>query len=381
MELSQVERSEIPIHRGCVKRTYYTASLKTCQLVSRKNRNMRMSKVIDGGVSNFGALTFPDKYDTFDAYQQSRQSPFFAGEDINMYVALTGATGFVGSYTVRSLVEAGHRICALVRPARNASWLEELGVEICRGEMTDEEALYAFVEGADVVIHTAYDSTAENRPLEYLRSNIFGSLTLLELSRLAGVRQFICTTSTYLLRSDVYTPADVSQTPIAEDSPLISPQNSYVMHNSVLESGCRTYHAQFGMNTTAFRCAWIYGLHPNLEKTVWRNIFGTVQTDTKYESTFGCDVVAVDDVARALTATVDNPAAFGQVFNLCDMFVYNQELAQLAREVTGGQAEIVQSKLPKSVAISSEGVKRLGVDVHQGMDGIRAYFEVLHRLI
>jgi nucleoside-diphosphate-sugar epimerase len=298
-----------------------------------------------------------------------------------MYVALTGATGFVGSHTVKSLVEAGHRIRALVRSARNTSWLEELGVEICRGEMTDEEALYAFVEGADAVIHTAYDSTGGNQQLEYLRSNIFGSLTLLEFSRLAGVSQFICTTSTYLLRSDVYTPADVCQTPVTEDSPLVSPQNTYVMHNTVLESACRTYYAQFGMNTTAFRCAWIYGIHPTLEKTVWRDIFETVQRDKKYESTFGCDVVAVDDVARALTAAVDNPMAFGQVFNLCDMFVYNQELAQLAREVIGGKAEIVQYKLPKSTAIGSEQVKRLGVDVHRGMAGIRAYFEELHKLI
>lgn len=298
-----------------------------------------------------------------------------------MYVAVTGATGFVGSHTVRSLVESGYRIRALARPSRDTSWLEELGVEICRGELTDNDALYTFVEEADVVIHTAYDSTVEDRQLEYLRSNTFGSLTLLELSRLAGVRQFICTTSTYLLRPDVYTPTDVSQTPIAEDSPLISPENTYVMHNTVLESACRTYYAQFGLNTTTFRCAWIYGVHPNLKKTVWRNIFETVQRGTKYESTFGCDVVAVDDVARALTAAVDNPTAFGQVFNLCDMFVYNQELAQLVREVTDGKAQIVRSDLPKSAAISSEKVKKLGVDVQRGMAGIRDYFKALHKLI
>ena len=91
-----------------------------------------------------------------------------------MYVAVTGATGFVGSYTIKSLVGAGHRIRVLVRPARDASWLEGMGVEICRGEMTDEAALSAFVAGADVVIHTAYDSTAESEHLQYLRSNIFG---------------------------------------------------------------------------------------------------------------------------------------------------------------------------------------------------------------
>ena len=95
--------------------------------------------------------------------------------------------------------------------------------------MTDGETLSAFVEGTDVVIHTAYDSAAESQQLKYFRSNIFGSLTLLEFSRLAGVRQFICTTSTYLLRPDVYTPSDVRQTLITEDSPAgISPE--YLCH-------------------------------------------------------------------------------------------------------------------------------------------------------
>ena len=123
-------------------------------------------------------------------------------------------------------------------------------------------------------------------------------------------------------------------------------------------------------------------IHPNLEKTVWRDIFETVQRGTKYESTFGCDVVAVsDDIAGALTAAVNNPAAFGQVFNLCDMFVYNQELAQLAHEVTDSKAEVVQPKLPKPAAIGSDKIKELGVDMHRGLAGIRAYFQDLHKLI
>ena len=300
-----------------------------------------------------------------------------------MRVSLTGATGFVGSHTVKLLAERGHQIRAFVRPARDVRWLEALGAEICRGEMADEMALRELVAGAEVLIHTAYDHgvSDDSNQLPYLRSNIFGTLTLLELARLAGVGQFICTASTYLLRPDVSTPADVCHVHIDEHSPWMSAWNTYVMHNTVLESACQTYYSQFGLSTTRFRCAGIYGLHPNLQRTVWRDIMEAIKAGQKYESRFGCDVVAIQDVAMALTAAVGNSKASGEVFNLCDMFVYNQEVAQLARAITGSQAEVAAYDLPNPAAISSEKVKVLGVDVHRGISGIHAYLEELNGLI
>ena len=300
-----------------------------------------------------------------------------------MHVAVTGATGFVGSNTVPRLVKAGHRIRALVRPGRDVRELEAMHVEVCRGTMTDEAALRALVADVDVVVHTAYDPSGERDPshLEYLRSNIFGSLALLELSRLAGVNQFICTVSTYILRRDVERPDDVKDTPLDERSPWASAWRTYVTHNVALESTCQAYGVQFDMNTTRFRCAWIYGVHPHLERSVWRDILEHVHKGGTYDSTFGCDVVAVQDVAAALAAAVGNPKSFGEVFNLSDMFVYNEKVARLAREVMGGSAQIVEHGMPKPPSISSEKVKALGVDVHRGMDGIREYFRELKSLL
>lgn len=297
-----------------------------------------------------------------------------------MLVGLTGATGFVGSNTLNALIEADHKVRALVRPAGDVSRLAEQGVDVCRGVMSDEGALRRFVAGVDVVIHTAYDSIAadERAQLDGFRANILGSLTLLELARQAGVKQFICTVSTYILRPDVEKPEDVHRTPIDESSPWTPSWRTYVTHNVVLESACQAYGSQFGMNTTRFRCAWIYGLHPRPERRIWRDLMEQVRQGKTYDKFFGCDVVAVQDIAAALVAAVGNPNAYGQVFNLSDMFVYNEEVARLACEVLGCATGVVKHDVPRPAPISSEKVKQvLGVDVHRGLAGIRAYLEAL----
>jgi nucleoside-diphosphate-sugar epimerase len=155
----------------------------------------------------------------------------------------------------------------------------------------------------------------------------------------------------------------------------------YVTHNVILESACQAYHAQFGMATTRFRCAWIYGVHPEPEKSVWRALLEEVRAGKVCESTFGCDVVAVQDVAAALVASVGNPAAFGQVFNLCDAFVYQRDLARLAGEAIDVPAKVTGGGLPMPGPIRSEKVRALGVDVHRGPEGIRGYFSALNRVL
>lgn len=296
-----------------------------------------------------------------------------------MLVALTGATGFVGSYTARAAVGAGHRVRALVRAGRDAGRLEDAGVEVHRGALDDEAALRGFVAGADVVAHTAYDSSVweERDQLPHLRSNVLGSLMLLELARQAGVRQFVCTVSTYILRPDVEGPGDVRETALDESSPWVASWMPYVTHNAVLESACQAYGARFGMATTRFRCAWIYGVQPQAEKSVWRSLMEDVRAGKVCDRTFGCDVVAVQDVAAALAASVGNPKAFGEVFNLCDRFVYERELARLAGEAVGVPAKVEGEDPPAPGPILSEKVKALGVDVHRGEEGIREYFREL----
>ena len=105
-------------------------------------------------------------------------------------IAITGATGFVGSAVLDAALAEGHQVRALARrdqPARD-------GVEWVRGDLGDTAALAALVAGADAVIHVA-GLTNTPDPAEFETANVTGTANVLAAMGGAGVRRLVFVSS------------------------------------------------------------------------------------------------------------------------------------------------------------------------------------------
>lgn len=115
---------------------------------------------------------------------------------------VTGATGFIGGYLVRQLVERGHQVVALVRSPKKVQALADLGVELHKGDIIDRETLRAPMTGADGVFHLAawYKLGARDTGMAET-VNVGGTRNVLETMRELGISKGVYT-STVAVFSD-----------------------------------------------------------------------------------------------------------------------------------------------------------------------------------
>jgi dihydroflavonol-4-reductase len=142
-----------------------------------------------------------------------------------MLVAITGATGFVGSHTVRALTRAGHEVRALVRDSAKLNRLREAlslpEIEVVTGDMTDAEAVGRLVEGAEAVIHTAATVAFEPGLIEEMHANnVCGVETVVNAAIDAGARSIVYTSSVAAIFHGGYPPITI-------DDPIAEPDNHY----------------------------------------------------------------------------------------------------------------------------------------------------------
>jgi nucleoside-diphosphate-sugar epimerase len=101
-------------------------------------------------------------------------------------LAITGATGFVGSRLVGMARAAGHDVRGLTRGPRPA----QEGVIWIEGALDRPEALSELAGEADAVIHVAGLINAPDRAA-FDAVNVAGTANMLDAARAAGVKRFI----------------------------------------------------------------------------------------------------------------------------------------------------------------------------------------------
>lgn len=109
-------------------------------------------------------------------------------------VALTGATGFIGSVLLKHLAEQGFQIKALYRPSTTSSPNPAESVHWQPGNLEDVDSLGALVDGVDAVVHCA--GAVRGITLEQFKKvNTFGVANMLQAATVQKVPRFLLVSS------------------------------------------------------------------------------------------------------------------------------------------------------------------------------------------
>jgi nucleoside-diphosphate-sugar epimerase len=85
-----------------------------------------------------------------------------------MRIFLTGATGYIGSAVMDALLRSGHDVTALVRDPERADHLSRRGVQPIVGELSNPAYYQDAAEAADVIVHTALESSKRKEKVDRL---------------------------------------------------------------------------------------------------------------------------------------------------------------------------------------------------------------------
>ncbi len=279
-----------------------------------------------------------------------------------MRIAITGATGFLGRYLVRLLAGAGHPLRCWYRPGSDRDGLD--GVEWLPGQLGDPDATRDLVRGADAVVHAAVQwqgprnrgSGSHGSADVFHGVNLAGSLLLFQAAFEAGVPRFV------FLSTCAVHEVILDDRPLDEKHPLW-PTSQYGAHKAALEAFVHAYGLGQGWPICALRPTGIHGLAHPPRASRWFDLVGAVCRGQAVHSPKGGKEVHAADVARAveLLLNADAKAIAGQSFNCYDLYVSEEQVARLARDLSGSSSDISSLNRGPRHQIDTSKLRALGM--------------------
>lgn len=174
---------------------------------------------------------------------------------------VTGATGLLGSWLTRRLLEAGADLVCLVRDwvpeseLVRARWIDR--VKVVRGDVRDRETVERTLGEyeIDTVFHLAAQTIvgiANRNPVSTFESNVQGAWNVLEACRRSPAVKAV------LVASSDKAYGDQTELPYAEDTPLQG-QHPYDVSKSCADLIAHTYAVTYGLPVAITRCGNFYG--------------------------------------------------------------------------------------------------------------------------
>lgn len=163
-------------------------------------------------------------------------------------VLVTGAGGFIGSHLCEALIDLGADVTGMIRYNSRNDWgnLEFLppgknkSIKIVSGNIEDPKFVNQAFSGMEIIFHLAaligipYSYQA---PMSYVRTNIEGTINILEAALASGIEKLIHTSTSESYGTAIYTPIDEKH-PLQGQSPYSA---SKIGADKLVESYYRSF--------------------------------------------------------------------------------------------------------------------------------------------
>ncbi len=277
-----------------------------------------------------------------------------------MRLLITGVAGFLGSALANYVVQAGHEVRGIDDLSTGDAQTLAPNVLFTRGDIMDRPKLWTLLQDVDCVFHLAARVAVQESilyPREYNMANVGGTVSLMEAMRDVGVGRVVFTSSGAVYGAQEKQPLMEEMTP--------SPDSPYAVSKLSAEYYIRTIGQLWGIETVSLRIFNAYGpgqrlpaSHPPVIPNFLRQAIqqGTIVIHNSGHQTR--DYVFLDDVVRAIAAAGTAPGIDGKIINVGSGTETNvKELANLAKAVTGSNAEVIHNPNAKG------GVTRMRADI------------------
>ena len=248
----------------------------------------------------------------------------------NMKILVTGAAGFIGFHTSKSLLEKGYEVIGLDNinnyycVSLKLDRLKELGIidvqclnkktrsstypafQFIKSDIESQEYMIRLFqdEKFDLVVHLAAQAGVRysiDHPQSYIQSNLIGFYSILEACRQSGMHKLI-----YASSSSVY--GNSKQVPFSEDQNVDHPISLYAATKKSNELMAHSYGHLYGIHSVGLRFFTVYGPwgRPDMAPFLFtKAVLEGVPIKVFNSGDLRRDFTYVDDIVRGIFAVID----------------------------------------------------------------------------
>jgi len=269
---------------------------------------------------------------------------------------VTGATGMLGGYVARRLLEDGWQVRALVRRPERADDLKARGVEVTPGDLADQGSLCIAARGCQIVVHAAAAIGSGSADADFRAANVAGTQHVVRAAEHARAR-LVLVSSTAVFGQDRYRTEPTDE---AAPLPALPGEDAYGRSKQDAERVVMEAHRTGRVWASVVRPPVMYGVGdrqfaPRIGRVLQAGVFPLVSGGGAHLSLVHADAVADGAIRAALT-----DAAEGRVYHLTDDFpVTVADLVRLASQGLG--RHVAAPSVPLPAARAGFAVLRLGL--------------------